>query len=92
MKESKECFNALNGLLSFLPIQEMLKNVVNLFQRPERASLISTEKELSRCTPNERFQRPERASFISTHEFVEDEEPEEKMFQRPERASFISTG
>ena len=39
-----------------------------MFQRPERASFISTDvPEVSDHCRFEKFQRPERASFISTN-------------------------
>ncbi len=60
-------FNALNGLLPFLPIVEAssCRNYYG-FQRPKRASSISTRNiRKSRCR-NEMFQRPKRASSIST--------------------------
>ena len=36
-------FNALNGLLSFLPWRFYTRKSVEGFQRPERASFISTQ-------------------------------------------------
>ena len=61
------------------------------FQRPERASFISTGPKTQKEVKNMRFQRPERASFISTSLTQVCEIPRRRWFQRPERASFIST-
>ena len=62
-----------------------------LFQRPERASFISTGNSTLQLKGKEVFQRPERASFISTGGKVYYEDQQQLGFQRPERASFIST-
>ena len=61
-------FNALNGLLSFLlTLLTFIYGVFVGFQRPERASLISTTVRIYEdCELDEKFQRPERASLIST--------------------------
>ena len=60
--------NALNGLLSFLPIIfGLILWVLAMCQRPKRASFISTD---IRRDYDKNFksqcQRPKRASFIST--------------------------
>ena len=61
-------FNALNGLLSFLHyLLDCMNGDRVLFQRPERASFISTSAALIEGDAEKMFQRPERASFISTH-------------------------
>ena len=39
-----------------------------MFQRPERASFISTRERKKMAKMTKKFQRPERASFISTQE------------------------
>ena len=62
-----------------------------MFQRPERASLISTKKSHLQWIRKAMFQRPERASFISTAIKAVIAEWKRVKFQRPERASFIST-
>ena len=62
-----------------------------MFQRPERASSISTkERSIKMTETKEVFQRPERASSISTRKPI-CRVLEASRFQRPERASSIST-
>ena len=60
--------NALNGLLSFLPIIfGLILWVLAMCQRPKRASFISTSAYLSGDIGYRHVcQRPKRASFIST--------------------------
>ena len=85
-------FNALNGLLSFLQKSpQKAPNGTRVFQRPERASFISTKRFEVGEKLTDVFQRPERASFISTSLEEGWKNQTEIMFQRPERASFIST-
>ena len=62
-----------------------------MFQRPKRASFISTKTECYEGTPFVMFQRPKRASFISTMRSSCVAPTAHLMFQRPKRASFIST-
>ena len=65
---SKKCFNALNGLLPFLLNEpEKGEDSFSWFQRPKRASSISTPSNDSTGEIDDSvFQRPKRASSIST--------------------------
>ena len=65
--------------------------VALLFQRPKRASFISTVAERIRDIVEMGFQRPKRASFISTDTINRRYIYGTFVFQRPKRASFIST-
>ena len=92
LRMAPECVNALNGLLSFLLMNnEELKTLEEGCQRPKRASFISTVDIHDRMKSLTRCQRPKRASFISTIYYDYGKFYISLWCQRPKRASFIST-
>ena len=87
------CFNALNGLLSFLPVFQInLEKYGIEFQRPKRTSVISTKYRRIY-----RFIRADHCfnalngllSFLQMLKIAIKQTP--TLFQRPKRASVIST-
>ena len=67
-----------------------MSTLYTMFQRPKRASSISTMTWMYFIIVTIVFQRPKRASSISTKPSLEDFDKVQR-FQRPKRASSIST-